>query len=85
MIQDLARVGDEDGGVPDAAQAVRGALVEADVGVDFLFRAGLAEEGERGAGEEEGFLCEVPEEVVVVYWGGEGGLTERNEGRLEGS
>lgn len=51
VVQEDALVGDEDGGVPEAAKGGGGALVEADVREDFVLGAGLAEGGDFGAGD----------------------------------
>ena len=51
-----------------------GALVEADVREDAVLGAGLLDGAHFFAVNEHAFLCEAGEELVVLDWGGYGGL-----------
>lgn len=74
--EDASLVRDEDGGVPEAPQRRGAALGEADVCVDLGLGAGLLQLLDFWARDDEGLGAELGEEMVVVYWGGEGGLEE---------
>ena len=56
MVQDLTLIADEDGGVPDAADAGMRALVEADMGEDAVLSARLLDRADFLAVDEEAFL-----------------------------
>lgn len=68
VVQNLAFVANEDRSIPYAANAVMRALVKANVGKDTMLSARLLEGAYFFAVDEEAFLSEAGEEVVIIDW-----------------
>lgn len=80
MVQDFALVGDEDSGVPDAAETGMRTLVEANVGEDLALSTSLLQSANLFAVNQKAFTCKTVEEAMVVYGSSDGGLSVVRQG-----